>query len=120
MLPGQGDQIDAEGRALSAFLGFARKHKEIYRIIDEAEFVAPDAWNAHYGTTANRILERLTLAEARGEINGPVDEAHAWAIMGMNVFLGLRYGVNDEARDVNEVADIVNQMLRTGLGKVSG
>jgi hypothetical protein len=34
--------------------------------------------------------------------------------------LGLRYGVNDEARDVNEVADIVNQMLRTGLGKVSG
>ncbi|MBP6580367.1 MAG: hypothetical protein RIS00_456 [Pseudomonadota bacterium] len=120
VLPGQGDQIDAEGRALSAFLGFARKHKEIYRIIDEAEFVAPDAWNAHYGTTANRILERLKLAEARGEINGPVDEAHAWAIMGMNVFLGLRYGVNDEARDVNEVADIVNQMLRTGLEKASG
>ena len=32
-------------------------------------------------------------AEARGEIGGPVDEAQAWAIMGMNVFLGLRYGI---------------------------
>lgn len=120
VLSGAGDQIDSEGRALAAFLGFARSHKEIYRIIDEAEFVAPDAWNAHYGTTANRIFERLKSAEARGEIAGPVDEAHAWAIMGMNVFLGLRYGVIDETRDVSEVVEIVNHMLRSGLGKAAG
>lgn len=111
------DQLDRERRGLAAFLGFARSHKEIYRIIDEAEFVAPDAWNAHYGTTAARIFERLKAAEERGEIAGPVDEAHAWAIMGMNVFLGLRYGVNDETRDVAEVADIVNAMLRHGLAR---
>jgi AcrR family transcriptional regulator len=111
------DGIDAEGRALSAFLRFAREHKEIYRIIDEAEFVAPDAWTAHYKDAADRIHERLSAAEARGEIIGPVDEAHAWAIMGMNVFLGLRYGVMDEERDVGEVADVVNAMLRYGLGR---
>ncbi|MBK8375640.1 TetR/AcrR family transcriptional regulator [Sphingorhabdus sp.] len=115
VLPGKGDQIDAEGRALSAFLSFARKNKEIYRIIDEAEFVAPDAWNAHYGTTVERIFERLKSAESRGEIGGPVDEAHAWAIMGMNVFLGLRYGVLGEERPVDEVAAIVNGLLRNGL-----
>lgn len=117
VLSGTGDQIDAEGRALAAFLAFARQHKEIYRIIDEAEFVAPDDWRAHYGGTATRILERLQAAEARGEIHGPVDEAHAWAIMGMNVFLGLRYGVIDEKRDVAEVASVVNAMMRHGLGK---
>ena len=111
------DGIDAEGRALAAFLGFAREHKEIYRIIDEAEFVAPDAWNAHYLGTVDRILERLRAAEARGELSGPVDEAHAWAIMGMNVFLGLRYGVLEEERDVVAVANIVNAMLRDGLGR---
>jgi AcrR family transcriptional regulator len=111
------DGIDAEGRALSAFLGFAREHKEIYRIIDEAEFVAPDAWDAHYRGTVDRILERLKAAEARGEISGPVDEAHAWAIMGMNVFLGLRYGVMDDERDVGEVSSLVNALLKHGLGK---
>jgi AcrR family transcriptional regulator len=111
------DGIDAEGRALSAFLAFARAHKEIYRIIDEAEFVAPDAWTAHYQGTVDRILERLSVAEARGEIAGPIDEAHAWAIMGMNVFLGLRYGVLGEEREVGEVADVVNAMIRHGLGK---
>ncbi|MEW6576124.1 TetR/AcrR family transcriptional regulator [Sphingorhabdus buctiana] len=116
VLPGVGDQIDAEGRALAAFLLFARQHKEIYRIIDEAEFVAPDAWKAHYGTTVERILERLKAAETRGELSGPIDEAHAWAIMGMNVFLGLRYGVLGEERAVEDIAEVVNRMLRKGLG----
>lgn len=116
VLPGAGDQIDAEGRALAAFLLFARQHKEIYRIIDEAEFVAPDAWRAHYGTTVERILERLKAAETRGELSGPIDEAHAWAIMGMNVFLGLRYGVLGEERAVEDIAEVVNRMLRKGLG----
>jgi hypothetical protein len=37
--------------------------------------------------------------------------------MGMNVFLGLRYGVMGEERDVGEVADVVNAMLRYGLGR---
>lgn len=116
-LAGAADGIDGEGRALGAFLRFSREHKEIYRIIDEAEFVAPDAWNAHYRGTAERILERLRSAEAHGELSGPVDEAHAWAIMGMNVFLGLRYGVLGEERAVDEVAAVANAMIRHGLGK---
>ena len=57
-----GGAIGAEGIALEAFLDFARSHKEIYRIIDEAEFVAPEAWQAHYLNTAARILERLQAA----------------------------------------------------------
>lgn len=111
------DGIDAEGRALAAFLTFAREHKEIYRIIDEAEFVAPEAWQKHYGSTVARIAERLKASETRGELGVRVDEAHAWAIMGMNVFLGLRYGVLGKDRPVAEVAAVVNAMLRKGLGK---
>ena len=109
------DAIAREGAALSAFLGFAREHKEIYRIIDEAEFVVPDEWRRHYERTAQRIVERLREGEARGEIAGPIDEAHGWAIRGMNVFLGLRYGVQDGSRPLNEVAGIANALIRNGL-----
>ena len=111
----QGDTISREGVALAAFLAFAREHKEIYRIIDEAEFVVPDEWRRHYERTAQRIVERLREGEARGEVVGPVDEAHGWAIMGMNVFLGLRFGVQDGARPIEEVAGIANALLRRGL-----
>ena len=108
--------VEAEGAALHSFLGFARSHKEIYRIIDEAEFVAPEAWNAHYLNTAARILERLQAARARGELQVEPDEVHAWAIMGMNVFLGLRFGVMDTGADLAEVAAKANALLKDGLG----
>ena len=105
-----------EREALVGFLHFAREHKEIYRIIDEAEFVAPEDWQAHYLTTATRILERLQAARARGELAVEPNEAHAWAIMGMNVFLGLRFGVMDPAADLDAVAATANALLQDGLG----
>jgi len=111
-----GGAIAAEGIALEAFLVFAREHKEIYRIIDEAEFVAPEDWRAHYLNTAARILERLQAARTRGELAVEPSEVHAWAIMGMNVFLGLRFGVMDAKADLGDVAAAANALLKDGLG----
>lgn len=108
--------VEAEGTALEAFLVFAREHKEIYRIIDEAEFVAPEDWRAHYLNTARRIEERLSAAHARGELAVRPDEVHAWAIMGMNVFLGLRFGVMDGSANLADVAAKANALLKDGLG----
>jgi len=109
------DGIDGERAGLAGFLSFVRDHKEIYRIIDESEFVDPDSFRRHYATTAERIRQRLTAAAARGELRADVGEVHAWAIMGMNVFLGLRYGVWDADVPADEVASTVAAMLRRGL-----
>src|SRR3954467_1117144 len=40
---GATDAIDGERRALQSFLEFTREHRDVYRIIDEAEFVEPSA-----------------------------------------------------------------------------
>ncbi len=113
------DQIAAERAGLRSFIEFVRGHKEIYRIIDEAEFVDPDSFRAHYATTADRIAQRLQAAAARGDVRGDVlgatAEVHAWAIMGMNVFLGLRYGVWNEDISPDAVADTVAQLLARGI-----
>src|SRR5947207_12522416 len=42
------DMIDGERRALESFLAFARTHRHVYRIIDEAEFVDSSAYREHY------------------------------------------------------------------------
>ena len=111
------DALDGERLALEAYLGFVKDHKEVYRIIDEAEFVDPAGFRAHYETTASRIAGRLESAAERGEIGGGdalTTEVRAWAIMGMNVFLGLRFGVwGDEPP--GSVAAEVNRLLRRGL-----
>ncbi len=110
------DGIAAERAGLAEFIGFVRQHKEIYRIIDEAEFVDPDSFRLHYATTADRIRLRLEAAAVRGELRADVGEVHAWAVMGMNVFLGLRYGVWDEDMAAGDVADTVADLLRRGIG----
>ncbi|TKD52930.1 TetR/AcrR family transcriptional regulator [Sphingomonas baiyangensis] len=109
------DGIAAERAGLERFIGFVRAHKEIYRIIDEAEFVDPESFHAHYATTAERIHARLRAAADRGEVRGDVGEAHAWAIMGMNVFLGLRFGVWEEDRLPEAIAGEIAEFLRHGL-----
>jgi len=119
-LEGAIDGLDAERRALASYLDFVVGHKEVYRIIDEAEFVDPEGFRRHYVTAAERIAARLRGLRERGELRdaqSPIDEeVQAWAIMGMNVFLGLRFGVwGDE--DPEAVAKIANRMLRNGLGR---
>ncbi len=111
------DALAAEREALVSFLRFTREHREIYRIIDEAEFVDPESWRAHYERTAERILARLIEGRRRGELGVDPDERHAWAIMGANVFLGLRYGLWDRGEDVREVARAANDLLARGLGR---
>src|SRR3990170_4484233 len=117
-LEGAIDQLDAERRALASYLDFVVGHKEVYRIIDEAEFVDPEGFRRHYVTTAERIAARLGAARERGEFRPAVspidDEVQAWAIMGMNVFLGLRFGVWGDD-DPERIAQIANRLLREGL-----
>jgi AcrR family transcriptional regulator len=108
-------QIDAERAGLQSFLEFVLGHKEIYRIIDEAEFVDPESFRDHYATTADRIAQRLRAGAMRGEVKDDVSDVHAWAIMGMNVFLGLRYGVWAHDRTPEEVARTIADMLAHGI-----
>ncbi len=108
------NQLAAEQAGQLAYLNFVRQHKEIYRIIDESEFVDPAAYREHYTNSAARIAARLEAAAQRGEISGGDSEVRAWAIMGMNVFLGLRFGVwGDEAPEA--VVQEAGRLLAHGL-----
>ncbi len=109
------DRLEGERKGLNKFLNFVREHKELYRIIDEAEFVDPPSYRAHYENTVNGYLASLKEAATKGQVRDDVEEVHAWAIVGMNVFLGLRYGVLDEERDADEVATIAADLLTNGL-----
>src|SRR3546814_7896797 len=69
------DEISAERIGLESYLGFVREHKEIYRIIDEAEFVDYASYRSHYETTVARVRQRLEKGAARGEIRNDVSRS---------------------------------------------
>jgi len=111
----QSNQLEAEREGQQAFLEFARLHKEIYRIVDEAEFVDPAIYREHYTSTAQRIAARLDAAYERGEISEGSSEIRAWALMGMNVFLGLRFGVWGDDHTPEEVARVGGDLIARGM-----
>jgi AcrR family transcriptional regulator len=110
--------FDAARDGLELFLRFARQQRHIYRIIDEAEFVDPAAYREHYETTATRIAARFIAAREKGEIAADLSDEElemlAWASMGANVFLGLRYSVWASA-DPKRVAAVASRLLQKGL-----
>ena len=116
---GATDALDGERRALESFLNFAREHRDVYRIIDEAEFVEPAAYREHYETTATRIAARFKAARDKGELAQDLTDRDldvlAWASMGANVFLGLKFEVWSSA-DATQIANVTNRLLRKGLG----
>jgi AcrR family transcriptional regulator len=71
------DTLDGEGEALESYLEFARSHKQVYRIIDEAEFADPHGFDKHYRTTAaaNRRAARRRQGEGRGGRNDSASQA---------------------------------------------
>ena len=119
--PGMG-ALEVERVALRAFLEFAADNKAIYRIIDEAEFVDPASYREHYETIGKRIEERLVAGGESGDFVPGLGSPEAWALMGMNVFLGLRYVIwaREGDPDFDEIARSANALLANGVARRDG
>jgi AcrR family transcriptional regulator len=109
------DRLAGERAVIAAFIELNRKNKKNYRIIAEAAFVAEDAYRRHYDGLAKSYAASLTKAFGRGEMSDGDMMIRAWAIIGMNIFLGLRYGVWDESADPAQIADAGIALISEGL-----
>lgn len=109
------DRLSGERAGLAAYLDFVRTHKALYRIIDESAFVAEDAYRRHYVDVADAYARSLEQAFGRGEVSDGDWQVRAWAIMGLNVFLGLKFGVWDDDRPVAEIAAAAHALIVNGL-----
>ncbi|MDJ0698387.1 MAG: TetR/AcrR family transcriptional regulator [Woeseiaceae bacterium] len=112
---GASDRLTAERLGIEAYVEFARQHKGIYRIVSEAEFVAPDAYREHYEGFARAYRRNLERAARKGELRPGDYEAWAWAIMGIAVFMGMRFVIMDESKSPSEVADIMTDLIANGI-----
>ena len=103
---GATDRLEAERMGIEAFIEFARQHKSIYRIITEAEFVAPEEYREHYTGFGAAYEANLKEAARKGEIRDGDFETWSWSIMGSIVFLGMRYAEWDDQRPAAEIAEV--------------
>ena len=112
---GAPDRMAAERLGIEAYIEFARQHKGIYRIITEAEFVANDAYREHYESFAVAYRDNLKRAGESGDIREGDYETWSWAIMGIAVFLGMKYTEWDDNVPAARVAEIVTDLIANGI-----
>jgi AcrR family transcriptional regulator len=112
---GAPDRLAAERLGLEAYIEFVRQHKGLYRIITEAEFVANEAFREHYEGFARSYEANLRKAGESGDIRQGDYDTWSWAIMGIDVFLGMRYAEWDESRTAAEIAATVADLIANGL-----
>lgn len=114
------DRITAERRGIEAFIEFVREHRNLYRVVSMAQFVAEDAFHEYYKVFADAYRENLERAQGRDEIRDGDCEIWAWALIGMNVFLGMRFADWAEDRSPEEIANAVADLVARGMAAAGG
>jgi len=111
------DRLTAERRGVEAFIEFVRTHRNLYRVVSMAQFVAEDAFRDYYQVFADAYRENLERAAGRGEIRRGDSEVWSWALIGMTVFLGMRFADWDEARSAEDIAAAASDLVAHGMAR---
>jgi AcrR family transcriptional regulator len=114
-------RLEAEKLGLRAFIQFVRKDPDLYRVVEESQFVDATIYRNYYTEFAKGYRAALAAAEQRGELRpGKADghtEVRAWMLMGIAVFLGQRYGLWEPKAPLDTVVDTAMDMITQGLFK---
>jgi AcrR family transcriptional regulator len=82
---------EAERGGFLGFFRFTAEHPALYRVIRQAEFVAPALLERHYAAIADGYVDGLRRAMDDGEIAVADPEVVAWALMAVGEMVGMRW-----------------------------
>ncbi len=112
---GAKDRFEAEQLGVASYIDFVRDNLGLYRIVMEAQFVAPDAYADYYRVFSEAYRRQMSQAAARGEIRPGNDDVRVWMLMGASTFLGLRYGVWDKEAEAADIGASAADLVMYGL-----
>jgi AcrR family transcriptional regulator len=111
------DRLEVERTGLHAFLHFVQEHKNLYKIVRQAEFVDEAIYRQYYDRIAEGYREGLRAAMKKGQLEKLDPEATAYALMGIFDFLGMRWVLWEGRLPPKKVLDDVFSFISRGLEK---
>jgi AcrR family transcriptional regulator len=109
-------RLEAERMGLEAFLQFTAKHRGLYRIVQECQFVDPQIFREYYEKLAEGYAAALDAASRKGELAPGDAETRAWAMMGIGHFLGLKWCLWQKKQPPQDVLNEVMGFITHGMG----
>lgn len=111
-----GNRLEAERLGLEAFLQFTARHRGLYRIVQESQFVDPQVFREYYEKLAEGYTAALDRAARNGELARGDAATRAWSMMGIGHFLGMRWCLWQKQAPPPEVLDEVMSFITRGMG----
>jgi AcrR family transcriptional regulator len=109
------DRISIERTGMLAFFDFVRRHRALYRIVRQAEFVDPELFHWYYSRLAEGYIRGLAVASERGEIAIQDPETVAWCLMGLTDFVGMRFVLWEQEPPPPRVIEALMAFVQKGL-----
>lgn len=110
------DRLEVERIGFRTFFDYVSRHRSLYRIIRECEFVDLDTYRWHYRTLSEGYTRGLRQAQERGEIGSAIPaEALAWILMGIAEAAGSRWVLMQEQRPPAEALDELMTFIGNAL-----
>ena len=110
------DRLEQEVVGFETFFEFVRKHRNLYRVILQAETVDESIYRWHYQTLADGYVRGLRRAQAAGQVRTDLDaETLAYSLMGMAEALGSRYVLWDGTLPPLAARRTIRRFLEGGL-----
>jgi len=115
-------QRGRERAAFRAYFDLMSQRPWIYRIVREAEFVAPGEFRAYYERLARGYARGVRMAQLEGDIDARFDpEVLAYAYIGLGNFVGMRWAEwTAGSRVPDDVLDDLLVLLASGMPPPSG
>ena len=108
-------RLGKEKAGFRAFFEFAGKHRNLYRVVRQAEFVDEAAYHRYYRTLGVAYAKGLLDAMDQGEIGRFDPEICAFALMGMADMIGMRFVLWEKPERLDAIVDEVVELMQHGL-----
>ncbi len=109
------DRLEVEREGLRVFFQFASGHRNLYRIVRQAEFVDEACYRRYYDRFAEGYVEGLRRAMKAGQVRKLDPETLAYCLMGIGDFLGMRWVLREGKAGQERVLDAAMDFIAHGL-----
>jgi AcrR family transcriptional regulator len=120
---GAEDIYEVESRALRASFDYLLDNPGFYRILNEAEFAAPKAYESHFRNLVKRFRASLERSQRSGQLRGykPAElETLAYMLMAIRGYMHYRYGKTSTGESAPIPEAVINTFLKFLRGGLNG
>lgn len=105
-------RYDIEKAGAKAYMNYAVKHPELFKILSESLYADPEFYKRYYETFSARYVARMQKAKEHGELKDVNLEIASYFIMGFLSYWSMKRAIFDEAKSIDpkEIEDMMEIM----------